>query len=126
MYRFLGSEVRCYLPDYDLVTVWHLRDLASNKRRRIHQDDVKILQLPFYEGLSIAEILDFAQAYDNGSALMALPEVKKEILKLHREYIVNTIYTMLGEPFMQWTKAQIEKRNQKRKVDRDMVINLDP
>ena len=57
---------------------------------------------------------------------MALPEVKKEILKLHREYIVNTIYTMLGEPFMQWTKAQIEKRNQKRKVDRDMVINLDP
>ena len=29
VYRFLTAEVHAYLPSYDTVTVWHLRDLVS-------------------------------------------------------------------------------------------------
>lgn len=32
VYRFLSSEVQAYLPDYDNVTVWHLRDMAAGRR----------------------------------------------------------------------------------------------
>ena len=33
VYRFLSSEVKAYLPSYETVTIWHLRDLASGKKR---------------------------------------------------------------------------------------------
>ena len=32
VYRFLATEVGCLLPDYNVVTIWHLRDLAAGKR----------------------------------------------------------------------------------------------
>ena len=32
VYRFLASEVKAYLPSYDTVTVWHLRDLAMGAK----------------------------------------------------------------------------------------------
>jgi len=42
------------------VNVWHLRDLAEGKRTWIKCNDVKVIQLPYYEGLSIDDILDYA------------------------------------------------------------------
>ena len=35
VYRFLAGEVGAYLADYDVVTIWHLRDLAAGKRKLI-------------------------------------------------------------------------------------------
>ena len=29
VYRFLNSEVRCYLSGYESMTIWHLRDLGT-------------------------------------------------------------------------------------------------
>lgn len=46
IYRFLQSEVRCFLDDYDVMTIYHLRDLFNNDRHRIHCDDVKVYQAP--------------------------------------------------------------------------------
>ena len=81
------------------MTVWHLRDLCCNKRRIVRCDDVKIIQVPYYDGLSIDDILTFARGYDNGDVMNALPEVEKELLKLPRSYIANIIYTIIGDPF---------------------------
>jgi len=64
--------------------VFHLRDLCSNKRRRIHCDDVKVIQLPHFKGLKIEELLGWAEQHNNGVAMQALPEVRQEILKLPR------------------------------------------
>ena len=46
VYRFLSSEVHAYLPPYEAVTVWHLRDLASNKRSIIKDSAVKVMAIP--------------------------------------------------------------------------------
>ena len=43
-----------------------------------------------------------------------------------RAYIGNIIYTVLGEPFNEWVKGQIHKRNEARKEERSMQIALDP
>ena len=95
----MSSDVEAYLPSYETVTVWHLRDLCSFRRKIIKCDDVKVIQLPHYEGLSIEEILGFANEHDHGLAMKAFPEGMKEILKLPRAYICNCIYTLVGKPF---------------------------
>jgi len=55
--------VKAYLPHPDVVTIFHLRDLAAGKRLKIKCDDVKVLTVPHYEGLSIAKMLEFAGSY---------------------------------------------------------------
>ena len=35
VYRFLTSEARVYLPSYDTVTIFHMRDLVAGRRRMI-------------------------------------------------------------------------------------------
>ena len=32
LYRFMATEVKAYLPSYETVTVFHLRDLASGTK----------------------------------------------------------------------------------------------
>ena len=41
VYRFLTNECLVYLAPYHTMTVWHMRDLASKKRRRIFCKDVR-------------------------------------------------------------------------------------
>ena len=109
-----------------MVTVWHLRDLCSGTRQMIKCDDVKVIQLPSYEGLTIDDFLEFAAEADNGKALKALPEKRKEIMKMPRSYIANVIYTIIGDPFQKWADKRVTERNEKVVKDRDMEITMDP
>ena len=96
VYRFLSSEVRAYLPSYETVTVWHLRDLAMGVKTIIKCDAVKVIDVPQFEGLAIQQIFEFAR---NSPAIEALLPPSKEITKLSRAYLSNVIYTVMGEPF---------------------------
>jgi hypothetical protein len=40
VYRFLTHDNGIYLPKYDAITIWHMRDLVAGKRSRIKQTDV--------------------------------------------------------------------------------------
>ena len=97
IFRFLSSEAKIYLSPYETMTIWHLRDLASNKRKRIKADDMKHIEVPHFEGLSIENMLEYAAQFTE--VMRALPIVRKEILKLPRSYVANLIYTIIGEPF---------------------------
>ena len=33
IYRFLATEAMVYLPPYQTVTIWHLKDLAASKKK---------------------------------------------------------------------------------------------
>ena len=35
VYRFLSHEAGVYLPAYDSVTVWHMRGMMAQKRRKV-------------------------------------------------------------------------------------------
>ena len=62
----------------------------------------------------------------NGDALQALPEPKKEVDKLPREYLANVVYTILGNPFQQWVYARINDRNSKVAKEQNLAIQMDP
>ena len=126
IYRFLSSEAGIYLPPAHTVNIWHLRDLCANKRRLIKNNDVRVIALPFYDGISIEEILEFGSAHNHGEAMLALPSVRKEILRLPRAFIGNVMYTIIGEPFAQWVHARINARNQRIQQENDMTIEMNP
>ena len=71
-------------------------------------DNVKVIDVPQFEGLSIREIFDFS--INSVEVQNCLPP-SKEILKLSRAYLSNVIYTIMGEPFQQWVKQQVNRRN---------------
>jgi hypothetical protein len=60
VYRFLSHEVGAYVAPFETMTVWHLRDLASNQRRIMKSTNIKIMQLPHFEGLTIDAMLVWA------------------------------------------------------------------
>ena len=37
VYRFLATECSVYLPPYQTVTIWHLKDLASSNKTESSQ-----------------------------------------------------------------------------------------
>ena len=124
VYRFLTSEVHAYLPGYDTVTVWHLRDLASGKRTIIKSQNIKHLHVPQFEHLAIKDMM----AYCSGipKVMKAFPSEVKEIDKLSRQYIANVIYTQVGRPFEEWVNQRVEQRHLKIAEDKDLNIELDP
>ena len=98
VYRFLTSEARVYLPSYDTVTIFHMRDLVAGRRRMIKQDDVKVISVPFFDGLSIETMLEWAAARPE-NIMEVFPLVKREVNKLPRAYIANCIYTLSAAAF---------------------------
>ena len=124
IYRFLTSECRAYLPSADTVTVFHLRDVASGKRRMIKCEEVKVFQVPYYNGLKIETMLEMAENYPE--VMAALPELERERNKLPRAYIANVLYTLVGTPFKDWVEEGIEQRNRKLADEQNLMVSLDP
>ena len=91
-----------FLPPFENVTVWHLRDIQSGAKKRIKSADVKHINVPQFEGLSIKDMQTFAEQYPGVSRYLP---IEKEAEKLPRQYIANLIYTVVGNPFSVWVKA---------------------
>ena len=123
IYRFLTAECKCYLGDFETMTIWHLRDLAAGDRQIILSSAVKFISIPNYTGLKIEKMVDFARNYP--AAMQALP-IEVEIKQLHRQYLANVIYTKVGEPFQEWVDQHIEYRNKKVAVEKNQMVKMDP
>ena len=46
--------------------------------------------------------------------------------KLPKQFIVNTLYTALGDAFADWVKERIETRNAKVVKEKNLLIDMDP
>ena len=106
------------------MTVLHLRDLVSNRRKIIKCEDVKIYQAPQYQGLKVEDMLLWAQAYPE--VAQYLPEEPREVEKLHRDYVSTVIYTVVGSRFSDWVESKIKARNEELEAKQDMTVHLDP
>ena len=85
--------------------------------------DVKVINVPHFEGLSVDDMLVFAEQYQD--VMEAFPIVRKEVDKLPRAYIANVIHTLVGQPFAQFINKRANKRNEKVMKERDL-IDMDP
>jgi hypothetical protein len=111
VYRFLSFDVGAYLPPYDTVTVWHLRDLACGQRRLIKSTEVKVMQVPHFEGLTIERMLHNANKAPE--IMSAFPIEEREIDKFPRAYIANVMFTIIGDTFRTWFLRKCEERHAK-------------
>ena len=124
VYHFLTHEVGTYLSSYDTMTVWHMRDLVSGKRKRIKGKEVKHMNVPQYDGLKIEAFYNFAKDYPE--CLNAFPVEQQEREKLPRQYIINVIYTLVGEPFRKWVDELVNGRHEEVADKKQLYIEMDP
>ena len=82
------------MPAFENVTVFHMRDLAAGIKKIIKGQDVLFISVPQFKGLSIEEFLKFSKGRQE--VWDALPDPKKEIDKMPRQYIANVIHTLIG------------------------------
>ena len=52
--------------------------------------------------------------------------IEKELPKLPKQWICNVAYSLIGDPFRDWVMQQVEARNQKQAVERNLNIAVDP
>ena len=123
IFRFLATDCDVYLPDYNDVSIFHLKDLAANKRTKIYNSEMKNIKVPYFKGLSIEKMLEFAKGYPD--ALRALPMVQREIDRMPRVYIANVIYIVVGKAFQDWMNQKINERHEKVAEEKDTIL-MDP
>lgn len=78
----MSHDCGVYLPAFDVITIFHLKDLLNNKKTRIKGKNVVHLSVPQYENLKVDEFIAFAN--EHPKAIDHLPAVLKEIKKLPR------------------------------------------
>ena len=52
--------------------------------------------------------------------------IEKELSKLPKQWICNIAFSLIGEPFRDWVMNQVEARNQKQAIERNLNIAVDP
>ena len=55
-----------------------------------------------------------------------MPYIVGEIEMLHRQYVINVVYTLVGENFQDWVDKQVRIRNKKMAEEKNMNISMDP
>lgn len=119
-YNFLTVECKFYLPPYDTLTIYFLKDLVTGaKKGRVAMfnrhvclalkcDSFKYIYCPQYEGISVKAMMENAVGCPE---LMAYLPDGKEIPQLPRQWLANVIYTVFGRQFAQWVEEKILERN---------------
>ena len=74
--------------------------------------------------MSVAKMLEWAKRHPE--VFNALPREQAEIESLHRTYIANVIYTVVGEDFRDWVNKKMQERTKRIAEERDMNIKMDP
>ena len=86
-------------------------------------DDIKFLHVPQYENLNIVCILEQARKTDRVN--FYLPE-DRDMHKVPRQWLINIVYTIIGNPFSEWVKSEIVKRNTDLAKKQNLLIEMDP
>jgi hypothetical protein len=85
-----------------------MKDLISGQKKILPCENMAHLYVPQYESLKITKIME--EASRNSGAMMYLP-VLKELEKVPKQWLVNCIYSIVGEDFASWVSHKIKERN---------------
>ena len=91
--------------------------------RYIKNTEVKFIFAPQYEDLTVEKTLEFGQ--EHAQVWNYLP-ARKDCYRLSRQFLLNMLHTVVGEPFVHWVGERVEARNAKVAENRKMLIELDP
>ena len=100
-----------------------MKDLISGAKKFLKCDQIRHLYVPQYETLKLEEIYLFMKS--KSTCYNYFP-IEKEMKKLPKQWIVNVLYTALGDAFGDWVKGRIESRNEKVVKEKNLLIDMDP
>ena len=89
----------------------------------IKSSDVQVLFAPLYKGLSIEAFLAEAKKYPGTMDYLPDP---RDMHRIPRQFIVNVVHTIIGQPIKDLVKASIKTRNDQVAENRHLMIELDP
>ena len=85
--------------------------------------DIQVLFAPLYKGLKIEIFLE--EGFKDPNVKHYLPD-QRDLHRLPRQYIVNVIFTVVGQPIKDYVNKCIKQRNDELAENRDLLIELDP
>ena len=71
-------------------------------------DEVKTLNVPQYETLTVAEIMNFSLSYPRVERYM--PD-EVDLPKVPRQWLINVMAAVIGQDFKNWVYDKIDERN---------------
>jgi hypothetical protein len=96
---------------------------VNGVKKYIKSDNIRHLAIPQYDTLTIKQL--FAFLCQHRRVCQYFP-IEKEMGKISKQWIVNIIYSVVGEPFADWVTERIKARNDKIVADKNMAIEMDP
>lgn len=124
VYNFLAVDAGIYLPAYEQVTIYFLKDIVAMRKKAVKARAVRHISVPQYEGLALKDIAQFLDA-GHRQVYDFFPD-QQEIHKVSKEWICNVCATVLGDAFSAWVKEQIEERNVQVTKKKNLMIAMDP
>ena len=79
---------------------------------------------PQYDTLKIEAIFDLLDT-NWPDVYQHFPD-KRDIYKLPRQFVLNTVFTLKGLMFHKWVQEKINERNEKLEKQADLMISMDP
>ena len=84
---------------------------------------IMYLYVPQYETLSVSFFFELVHR-DYTEVLNYLPDARDQY-RLPRQYVINLVYTLVGQPFAREVERRIEERNQTLAMKQDLLITMD-
>ena len=135
IFTFLAVDGEAYLPPFETVTVYFLKDIIQGQKKCkypyivltiavVSTHAVRHLPVPQYPNLSMEKILDYLAQYE--AMHLHMPSERHEIVKLPRAWVINVGASVVGQPFVDWCGERIKTRNTEMARDRNLLIKMDP
>ena len=107
LYNLLTSEGGMYLPPIQDATQQYIRQLMMGKKNYVKSEDIKVIKVPHYNGLTVAKILNFAR--NKGDIQSYLPDYKYS-KEPNREWLCNLINTLIPKEFQEYVALKVSER----------------
>ena len=61
-----------------------MRELCCGKKKMLKNKQIQVISIPYYDGLTIKDMINWTQGQEEGKILDYLPSLPKELLKMPR------------------------------------------
>ena len=123
LYNLLTREGKVYLPPKQDSTQSFLRDVMIGKKSYIKWEEVKVIKVPQYKGLTVRDILNFANRNIHIDRFLPKYEYLKDP---NREWLCNVINTIIPEKFQKYIELRVEERKKSLINSQNLGISVQP
>ena len=105
------------------MTIYFLKDVLSCKKKHVKNSHVQTLWCPQYENLTLKCIGGYVGQHPDINKY--LPDAA-DLPKVPKQWIIDVCAAVIGQPFREWVKDQVEERNAIMAEKKEMMISMDP